>query len=172
MESSFVNLFLATILAYGPAYLANMAPPLAKGFRLPGEAPIAPRLLGTHKTYRGFAVGMVGGMVGAALLHLLQWQWFGAASWGATLGAGALIGLMAMTGDALKSGVKRAVGVKAGQPFVPWDQIDFILGASLVMVPLGIVDWTMVAVALIVTPLLHLIVNIGAYLLGLKDVWW
>ncbi len=172
MESSLLTLLGATILAYGPAYLANMAPPLAKGFKLPGESPIAPTLLGTHKTYRGLAVGMVGGLVGAGMLRALGWEWFGAQTWVVALSAGALIGLAAMVGDALKSGVKRAVGVKAGQPFVPWDQIDFILGSSLVMVPLGIVDWTMVVIALVITPLLHLLVNIGAYLLGLKEVWW
>lgn len=172
MEPSLLTLLGATILAYGPAYVANMAPPLAKGFRVPGETPIAPQLLGTHKTYRGLAVGMLGGLLGAGILHAFGWEWFGAQTWTVALGTGALIGLAAMVGDALKSAVKRAVGVKAGQPFVPWDQIDFVLGASVVMLPLGIADWTMMMVALVVTPLLHLLVNIGAYLLGLKDVWW
>ncbi len=162
----------AAIVAYGPAYVANMAPPLAKSLRLPGAQPIWPRRLGTHKTYRGLIAGIGAGAVTGALLHWLGLGWYAAHDVAESAVIGGVIGLAAMVGDALKSAAKRAVGVQAGQPFVPWDQIDFVIGASCVMLPLGIADWSVALAALIITPVLHLLVNVGAYLLGLKDVWW
>ena len=171
MESSLLTFLGAAILAYGPAYMANMAPPPAKWLGLPGARPIWPARLGTHKTYRGLAVGILAGATTATLFWWLGTSWC-AQSFFVSVGTGALVGLAAMVGDMLKSAIKRAVGVPAGQPFVPWDQIDFILGASLVMLPLGVVSWKTAGVALIITPLLHVLVNIAAYLAGLKDVWW
>ncbi|MBP9750655.1 MAG: CDP-archaeol synthase [Candidatus Peribacteraceae bacterium] len=162
----------AAIVAYGPAYIANMAPPLAKSLRLPGAKPIWPRRLGTHKTYRGLFSGIGAGAVTGAVLHWLHLGWYGTHDAGESAAAGALIGLAAMVGDALKSAAKRAVGVPAGQPFVPWDQIDFIIGASLLVLPLGIAGWPEALAALLITPVLHLLVNVGAYLVGLKEVWW
>ena len=81
-------------------------------------------------------------------------------------------GMAGHRADALKSAAKRAFGVPPGQPFVPWDQIDFFVGASFVVLPLGIAGWPEALAALIITPVLHLLVNVGAYLLGMKEVWW
>ncbi len=162
----------ATILAYGPAYFANMAPPLAKALQLPGQRPLWERRLGSHKTYRGLVTAVIGGAIAGGLLHYLAFGWYADHTPVVSVATGALVGLAAILGDALKSAVKRALKVPAGQPFVPWDQIDFVLGASLVIVPLGIAPWWMALLALAITPLLHLLVNMGAYLLRMKDVWW
>lgn len=162
----------AALVAYGPAYIANMAPPIAKSWGLPGARAIWPRRLGTHKTYRGLFSGIGAGALAGLFLHWLNLHWFGAHDAGESAVAGALLGLAAMVGDALKSAAKRAFGVPPGQPFVPWDQIDFIIGASFVVLPLGIAGWPEALAALIITPVLHLLVNVGAYLLGMKEVWW
>jgi CDP-2,3-bis-(O-geranylgeranyl)-sn-glycerol synthase len=38
-----------------------------------------------------------------------------------------------MSGDALKSLVKRRVGIAPGAPWIPWDQLDFALGALVLV---------------------------------------
>jgi CDP-2,3-bis-(O-geranylgeranyl)-sn-glycerol synthase len=101
----------------------------------------------------------------------LGWGWYGAhAAW--AIPAGAWVGGFAMVGDALKSAVKRKLGVTPGKPFPPWDQLDFILGATAPMAWFGMGDWVLFVTAIVITPLLHLLVNIVAYWTGYKEVWW
>lgn len=82
------------------------------------------------------------------------------------MGAGALIG------DMVKSGVKRFLHIAPGRPFFPWDQLDFILGATLFVLPIMTIPLEVFFTALLLTPPLHLLVNVIAYWWGLKEVWW
>lgn len=118
-----------------PAALANMAPVFATHFNwLPSlNLPIDNglkwrnrRLLGDNKTVRGF---LIGGLV-AALVSLFQ---------GGIL-QGTIIGLSALLGDAAFSFLKRRLGISPGAPWIPFDQIDFVVGALIAtwfFVPLG-----------------------------------
>jgi CDP-2,3-bis-(O-geranylgeranyl)-sn-glycerol synthase len=117
------------LLFFTPAYVANMLPPFFR--KLPGGWPIdggktwrGHRLLGENKTWRGLCVGTLGGgLVGYALQAAgLPFVWW----WGLWLGFAALVG------DALKSLVKRQIGIKPGGRWVPFDQIDFMIAATLV----------------------------------------
>lgn len=181
-----------------PAYLANMLPVLVGG-----GAPIdggrvwrdGRRMLGDGKTWRAL---LLAPPLAAALTIVLQWLagrpgWWGDhfPGWGPSpwfLLVAYAMGLGALSGDALESFVKRRTGRERGERWIPWDQLDFILGALL----FGLVATTMLAIAgvvtpndffrmftwprlvviVLLTPALHLLVNFLGYKLGLKDVPW
>jgi CDP-2,3-bis-(O-geranylgeranyl)-sn-glycerol synthase len=97
---------------------------------------------------------------------------------------GALVGGAALVGDAVKSYFKRRRGKEGGAPWVPFDQLDFVvfgLAAAFAASPLladGWVveallgDWLVIATIVVLTPALHFIVNVIGYWLKLKDVPW
>ena len=173
MEPSLViRLVVSALVLFLPASLANMAPPLARFLGIPGDKPISVKTFGAHKTYRGFLAGALASVAAALALWGAGFGWYADHAPGWAAFAGFLLGLGAMTGDAAKSAVKRLVGIRPGQPFFPWDQIDFILGSTLFLLPLVAMPMPVFLTALLITPLLHLLVNVGAYWVGLKDVWW
>ena len=117
-----------------PAYIANMTPvfvrklpildfPIDGGKKLNGKP-----LLGKNKTVRGLIFGtLAGGVTGiiiSATSFPYAWWW------------GFLIGFAALLGDALKSVVKRQMGIRSGGSFMPFDQIDFIVIAYLASLPI------------------------------------
>ncbi|MFA5942931.1 MAG: CDP-2,3-bis-(O-geranylgeranyl)-sn-glycerol synthase [Candidatus Thermoplasmatota archaeon] len=97
---------------------------------------------------------------------------------------GAVLGYFALVGDAVKSYFKRRRGKDRGAPWVPFDQLDFVvfgLAAAFAAAPLladGWVfaalldDWVVLATIILLTPGLHFLVNILGYWLKLKDVPW
>ena len=172
MEPQFPGLILDALLLYWPAYLANMMPPVAGMLELPGGILISRKIFGAHKTVRGFLSGIVGGMIGAWMLNLLGWSWYGGQSLTIALAAGGAIGAGALAGDLLKSACKRACAVPSGRPFPPFDQWDFLLGATLVMAFIMPLTAPVVLMAFALTLGLHLVVNILAFWLGFKAVWW
>ena len=150
-----------------PAYFASISP---VWFHLRGKTPLdfgktfrGKRVFGESKTVKGF----LGGALCAAALGAVQQFAFGKSD-GLLLGL--LLGLGAMTGDAVKSFFKRQRGLTPGKSWFPFDQLDFVVGAlcfaALVATP------TLVGVVFIfvVTPPLHLLSNIADHKAGLKEV--
>lgn len=167
-----MNLLVETVLLYWPAYLANMLPPVAGALRLPGGFPLSTRLFGGNKTWRGFVSGVIGGALGAGMLWALAWSWFGTHTLPVAAGVGGLMGAGALAGDLVKSAVKRKLRIPSGRPFPPWDQWDFILGSTLVAFPFLPITLPLFITAMVLTPALHLFVNVIAFWLKLKTVWW
>jgi CDP-2,3-bis-(O-geranylgeranyl)-sn-glycerol synthase len=159
-------------LAYfmAPAYAANMAPPLTR-YWTGWNRPISERWLGSHKT----VVGLGSGLLAAVLVTLAQSRiaWEGAlTSYEHWVELGLRLGGGAMAGDSVKSFVKRRVGIAPGKPWIPWDQLDFVLGALALVfwvAPLSAGD---LAVILVTSLLGHIAVNHLAYWAGIRDVKW
>ena len=85
---------------------------------------------------------------------------------------GFLLGFGALLGDALGSFIKRRMGIGRGKPAPILDQLDFII-VALILVSLVVeLNLLCVVLAIILTLFIHLIANTGAYLLGMKDVWY
>jgi len=84
----------------------------------------------------------------------------------------ALFGLGAIAGDLVKSFFKRRLKIAEGRPWIPFDQIDLVLGALICVSPVYALDLPRVLVLLLLTPFLHFLTNLTGYTLGLKDVWW
>lgn len=100
-------------------------------------------LLGSHKTWRGLASGILTSTLVLWLQQLL-YAHFAPAHWLGhtiiytalpTLALGPLFGLGALGGDAIKSFFKRRRGTASGASWIPFDQIDYIIGAVLVSLP-------------------------------------
>jgi CDP-2,3-bis-(O-geranylgeranyl)-sn-glycerol synthase len=137
-ESVFVLwFFLPAGLGNATPIVAAKLPPLAAwSFPLDGYATFrGKRIFGEHKTVRGLLSGLLVGIATAGLqvrlyrscprlrqvipldytaIHPLLF--------------GALASLGALSGDALKSFFKRQVGIPPGESWIPFDQVDDVLG--------------------------------------------
>ena len=163
---------LAQLLYFmAPAYVANMAPPFLK-FWSGWNRPISARWLGTHKTVLGFAAGVAAGLATAGAQAAIDWQgnfvdYRGAWPWiGLALGGGAL------TGDALKSLLKRRCGIAPGSRWIPADQLDFVFGALLFSAPLVHLGWRDIAAIAAVSFAGDVAVNHASFALGIRDTRW
>lgn len=153
-----------------PAYLANMAPPFARYWR-GWNRPIHERLLGSHKTAVGAMLGVAVGVLAAAVQAAIDAP-FGLVdyTYWPLLGLGFGIGTMA--GDCLKSLFKRRLGIAPGASWIPFDQIDFPIGALLLTGCWAGLSWPDVLLILAVTFVGDLVVNRIAFRMGIKDSAW
>jgi len=155
-----------------PAYVANMIPvfvrkmkwkpPMDFGLTLGGK-----RLFGKNKTWTGFIAGVVGAVVAGFIMSRTYWVFeFSAVQWSVLAGAGALLG------DAVESFFKRRVGITPGKPWIPFDQIDYSVGAlalgSMVFFP----GWLNALWIVLISLVGHIAVNHCSYYLGIRDVKW
>lgn len=170
-----------------PAALANSAPIFAQ--RLPYirrfDAPLdrgrqfrGVDILGPHKTWRGIVSGVI---VSTLVLWLQQivvanYDWAYAftiqeVSYASlpVLVLGPLFGLGALGGDAVKSFFKRRRGIPSGHSWLPWDQLDFILGGMLVSLPFVVLRPALYIWMLILGFGAHLLASYLGYRTGLKD---
>jgi len=85
---------------------------------------------------------------------------------------GFLLGFGALLGDAIGSFLKRRLGIGRGKPAPILDQLDFIIFAIILVSPVVEVNLIFIIITILLTLIIHLIANGGAYLLGLKDVWY
>jgi len=174
-----VTAFWAMLPAYVPnnvAVLAGGGRPIDGG-RMLGDR----RLLGDGKTWRGTAVGTAAGTalaVGLTAVRPAVSDVVGYSLPAFPLLAGLGLALGAMLGDIGASFLKRRSGRERGAAFPGLDQLDFVVGAltcAVVLAP----TWTLttftgplLVVVLVATPLLHVVTNVVAYGLGLKDEPW
>lgn len=153
-----------------PAYLANMAPPFARRWK-GWNRPIHERLLGRHKTVVGFALGATTGMLATAAQAWIAAP-FALVDYTRWLPLGLAFGVGAMAGDCLKSLVKRRLHIAPGAPWIPFDQLDFAIGALVLAGPAADLSWGDIARILVLTFVGDLAVNRAAFRLGIKDTPW
>jgi CDP-2,3-bis-(O-geranylgeranyl)-sn-glycerol synthase len=85
---------------------------------------------------------------------------------------GLRFGVGAMAGDSVKSLVKRRLAIAPGEPWIPWDQLDFVLGALAVVWGQAALSWADLATILLLTAAGHVLVNHLGYWVGIRDVRW
>jgi len=183
-----------------PAYVSGSAAVLFKG-KVPmdfGRSWRGRRLLGDGKTWEGFIMGGLTGVFAGSMQQLyctymnqpsftafdllvvgtFDPAFFASMSLGA-LAVTACLSYGGLVGDLMKSFIKRRMGMERGtkSPLL-MDQLDFVLGAWLVTIPLfpgwffrvfGIFNFIII---LVMAPLLHRAVNIVGYRLGAKKEPW
>jgi len=176
---AYLLLLLKLIYFMLPAYFANMAPVFSKyifskqalspidfGIEIKGQP-----LLGRHKTIGGFLFGIIValgiGYLQARLFPYLKdfcfvnyhnlWANFSL-----------LMGLGAMTGDLVKSFLKRRLGLKAGKPWVPFDELDFVAGALIFVSPVYFIGWLNIFLTSLISLLGHILINWFGYRLNLR----
>ena len=178
-----VPLVVGALWAMLPAYVPNNAAVLAGGGpRIDvGRTWGGRRLLGDGKTWRGTAAGTVAGTLVALLLNQVApvvERLLGFALPTFPLRVAFTLAFGAMLGDMTASFVKRRTGRERGAAFPGVDQLDFVVGA-LGLTALAAPAWfaatfplPVLAVVLVATPVLHVVTNAIAYLLGLKAEPW
>lgn len=164
------QLFSQIILIYLPAMVANMAPIIAHrtGILLWLNIPLNAHLFGANKTIRGFVVGVLAGAITGAIMFystaVFPYESFHyAVLFGAATGCGALIG------DAVKSFCKRRVHIASGTTWMPFDQIDFVIGATLVGIFFVHIPIVVAACALIAIGLASYVVSSIGVALHIKQ---
>ncbi len=127
-----------------PAGAANMAPVLAArlfpGWRTPldcGKTFQGIRILGDHKTVRGLTAGIfASGLVfwfqkESSLYFVTSDQMIYPGFTDAPIWLGLWMGFCALSGDAIKSFFKRRRGLRPGESWIPFDQIDWMIGTLI-----------------------------------------
>lgn len=132
-------------------------------------------LLGAHKTWRGLLSGMVVSTFVFALqlyaVHHTGWaqQLVDHTSYAQLpLILGPLLGFGALGGDAIESFFKRQKGIQSGGSWLPFDQLDYIIGAVLVTLPFIILTLTQYVWIFVLWFCLHIAATCIGWLLGLK----
>lgn len=175
---SFLFLILRLIYLLLPAAFANMAPPMIRPFlsRLalsPIDGGLEFRgkpLFGSHKTWGGTLFGVLAGILAAYLQHLLD-PYLGFLSlidysdWSFI---GFLLGAGAITGDLVKSFFKRRMNFKPGQIWVPFDEIDFVIGSIVFLSPLYFPGWMNVTIILLISFIGHILINLLGFYLRIR----
>ena len=127
-----------------PAGIANVTPifaahiPILKRLNYPldfYQKINGKRIFGDHKTIRGLVSGIIVGTLTATLLfHFATNFTTILPSWYFSINPfllGFLLSFGALSGDAIKSFFKRRVGIQPGKTWIPFDQVDYIVGGSL-----------------------------------------
>lgn len=169
-----------------PAAIANGAPILSARFPLLekwdarldfGKTFHGRPLLGSHKTWRG----IVSGMVCATLALWVQQLLVRHTGWAdvfsgpvdypslPTLLLGPLFGLGALGGDAIESFFKRRRGTRDGGTWVPFDQLDYIVGAVLVSLPFFILTFRQYVLVFVIWFAMHFLSTYVGWRVGLKE---
>jgi len=182
MAQTFALFILECFYLMLPAYFANMAPVIVKKIdlfvypidfnkRLNGKP-----ILGKNKTFRGLIFGVIFAVVAAYLQFLLYNKGFfrniSFISYQNWFLFGFLIGLGALTGDLIKSFIKRRLDMKPGSKFVPFDQTDFVIGALLFIMPILNVTLKILTASLVLSFILHIIVNHLAFYFKIRNEKW
>ena len=168
-----------------PAAFANAIPVFAAA--TPGikkfDAPIdggltwrGHRLLGPHKTWRG----IIAGIILATLTLWIQQHLFENYEWTRFIAGdvnyshlpvlilGPLFALGALGGDAVESFFKRQRNITSGGAWVPFDQLDYIIGSVIVSLPFVILTPPQYIWIFIIWFVLHVTSTFIGFKLGLK----
>ena len=170
--------FTSIIWLFLPAVFANMAPVLFNrvnflNYSIDSVFNTKRKVLfGKNKTFRGFFFGILSSISIMYIQTLLN-PYFNIPlliSYDKTniLALGILLGFGALCGDLIESYFKRRRGTESGKSWVPFDQIDWILGAlffSSILVKFHLED---IIIVIIFFDMLHPITNLAGYFLGLK----
>lgn len=157
------------------AYGANAFPPLMKG-KIPLDCRKnlgKERILGDGKTVEGTLGGLAFGMFIVLAQIFVQSQLsflkdYGFVEINILLGLSLVIG--ALFGDIFGSFIKRRLGIKRGNPAPLLDQLDFLIGAIALSSIFVRLEFITILILIIITPIIHYISNMIAYLLKIKSV--
>lgn len=176
-----------------PALIANMMASLTKriSFLKVFEAPVdfgrkinGNMILGPSKTWRGAIFGpLVGFLIVLLQFYLYHYAFFKKISLVNYSGInififGFLMCFGAIFGDALFSFFKRRQNFQPGRPWIPFDQLDFVIGSFLFLTPylvfvlgldFGILYWITIAA---ISFVLHILTNNIGYYIGVQKNRW
>jgi CDP-2,3-bis-(O-geranylgeranyl)-sn-glycerol synthase len=168
-----------------PAAAANMIPifaaaiPMLKKYDTPidgGRTWRGHALLGPHKTWRGIIAGIVMATFVLWVQQLLtaEFDWakyvVGEVDYASlpTLILGPLFAIGALGGDAIESFFKRQRNIKSGGSWVPFDQLDYIIGSVFITLFFVILTPLQYIWIFVIWFFAHLLASYLGFKLGLK----
>ncbi|MDD3284240.1 MAG: CDP-archaeol synthase [Patescibacteria group bacterium] len=171
-------IILKLIWLFLPASIANITAsifrsvnflnyPIDFGFKF-REKP----LLGKNKTFRGFLFGVL-----IAIFCVFLQKFFYASTISISMIdysninivlLGFLLGFGALFGDSFKSFFKRQKNIDSGKSWIPFDQIDWIVGAVIFVSFYVNLSFKDCAIAIIFFGAIHPIFNLIGYVLGFQ----
>src|SRR3989344_8495801 len=169
------SLIFQSLYFFLPAYIANMAPVLFKWIPFL-DTPIHEKLFGAHKTWRGIVVAALTGMLIFGLQKYLyiggfqQWALIDYSDFPVWLGL--CLGLGAILGDLVKSYYKRKDGIAPGEKWIPFDQLDFVVGGIIGSFFMYVPNAEVVLILLVASFFLHIAATKIAYWIGLRKEKW
>jgi CDP-2,3-bis-(O-geranylgeranyl)-sn-glycerol synthase len=170
MPAGFAN-STPIIAAHLPG-LSNLNLPMDLGRTFRGK-----RIFGEHKTWRGLLIGLLVGVL-IVWLQALAYRHYGWAQSIASpldygtisfMALGTALGVGALMGDAIESFLKRQFNIASGHTWFPFDQLDFVIGGTLlsaVYVRLPAKDYVFI---LFIWFGMHLLFSYIGFLLKLKE---
>jgi hypothetical protein len=165
-----------------PAGAANMAPIFAAKVFPNWKTPVDfgysvnnIRLFGDHKTVRGLVAGTITGGITFLLLRHLMLNYAPvsmiprAEFLGVTSCFGFWIGFCALVGDLAKSFFKRQRKIPPGKSWVPFDQVDWGIGAVIGCLPFLPLSAGHIVPSLLIALILSVSVKVIGYLFRLNE---
>ena len=167
-----------------PAIFANIAPIFARNiFKEKFDTPVdlnkkfrGKRLFGRTKTYRGFVFGILAGILGAYIQryyysypNIQTISYIDYSTVNIYL-LGFLMGFGGLFGDLIKSFFKRRLNIKSSRSWIPFDQIDFGIGALIFAYPIGIPTIDIIIPLFILGPIVSLVISRIAFWLKIRKV--
>jgi CDP-2,3-bis-(O-geranylgeranyl)-sn-glycerol synthase len=172
------KLLIQIIWLFLPAGIANMSPvifqkisflnyPLDFNLQLKNKP-----LLGKNKTCRGFFFGILMALLIIVIQknlypYMINFSVINYNEINIYL-LGFLLGFGALSGDALKSFFKRRFNISSGKPWIPFDQIDWIIGATILTNLYIQISLKINLISIIFLALLHPLINLISYHLKLQ----
>lgn len=175
---------LKSLYFFLPAYFANMTPTFAKraGVLNSLAKPIdfekkfkGEQIFGSHKTWRGIILGVMVGILIAFLQRILfSFSFFQKISFFDyrkinVFFLGFLLSFGALFGDLISSFFKRRKGILPGKPWIPFDQISFVIGAAIFVSPFFKIPVSALFLIFVLSFFLHIIVNRIGFWLKISD---
>jgi CDP-2,3-bis-(O-geranylgeranyl)-sn-glycerol synthase len=119
-------------------------------------------IFGTHKTWLGLISGSLTGLLTAILIY----PYFDI-SYPVILGF--FMGFSSIVGDMVKSFFKRRMDIKPGQPWIPFDQIDYMLANIIIFsapLALNLFD---ISVLIVLGFFSAIIISLISWTIGIKE---
>ena len=163
-----------------PGACANMAPVLIKNHFKKWAVPIdmkkkigKKRIFGNNKTVRGLIFGVLFSVVITfiqfVLYRFIPFRAISFFDYSSTwLYAGLLMGFGVMIGDLVNSFAKRRLGLKPGKQFIPFDQINGLVGGLVFILPVYVPSLQVIITLFSMVFILHIAINLFGYAIGLK----
>ena len=149
-----------------------MFPSLAKNLPFLNK-PVWENGLGKNKTWRGVLIAT---LTGGLIFWLQKIAYLkGFTAWaiidysGFSLLLGFLMGFGAIFGDLVESYYKRKAEIAPGKPWIPFDQLDFVIGALVLSFFVYVPKASVILILLLASPLLHILFNRIGYWLKLQN---
>lgn len=166
---------LRIIWLFLPAYAANIAASVFKINFL--NKPISEKYFGSHKTYRGFFFGTLSALIVSSIqFFVFEIHFFKNISYlnysHYYLLSGFLLGFGALAGDTIKSYFKRRKNIAPGEKWIPFDQIDYTLGALFFIAFFWKPDIIFIFLSMLLNFGFHILFNHLGFWLGLRKKPW